>query len=119
MTHPQGKAYREEKSLVNVQTYMYNNLMNTLTFTEAREKFTKTISTVIDDRVPVRVTNKRRGSVIIMPEAEFNSWQETIYLLKSPANAARLMEGIDALGKGCGRAFENIEAIEQVCEEKR
>lgn len=92
--------------------------MNTLTFTEAREKFTKTISTVIDDRAPVRVTNKRRGAVIIMPEAEYTSWQETIYLLKSPANAARLMEGVDELAKGRGKAFEDIEAIEQACEEK-
>jgi antitoxin YefM len=29
-----------------------------------------------------------------MPAEDFDSWQETIYLLRSPANAQRLMEAV-------------------------
>ena len=30
-----------------------------------------------------------------MSAADFDSWQETIYLLRSPANARRLMEAVE------------------------
>jgi antitoxin YefM len=40
---------------------------------------------------------KRRGRkkpVVVMPLDEFNSWQETAYLLSTPANAKALRESV-------------------------
>lgn len=34
------------------------------------------------------------GDAILMSVEDYDSWQETIYLLRSPANARRLMEAI-------------------------
>ena len=92
--------------------------MNTISCTAARQSISHTISTVLNDRVPVRVTNKRLGSVIIMPEDDFNSWQETVYLLKSPANARRLMEGIEALNEHEGTVSRSMEELEAIAFDK-
>jgi antitoxin YefM len=41
----------------------------------------------------VRIASKS-GDVVLMSADDYDSWQETIYLLRSPANARRLMEAI-------------------------
>jgi prevent-host-death family protein len=49
------------------------------------------IQQVNDDHEPVRI-NSKGGDAVLMSAQDFDSWQETIYLLRSPANARRLME---------------------------
>ena len=44
------------------------------------------IQQVNDDHVPVRISSKGGDAVLISAE-DFDSWQVTIYLLRSPANA--------------------------------
>jgi antitoxin YefM len=47
----------------------------------------------IDDHVPILVTRQGgKGNVVMMSEADYDSWQETIYLMSNPANATRLLE---------------------------
>jgi antitoxin YefM len=60
---------------------------------EARSRLFPLIQQVNDDHVPVRI-NSKSGDVVLMSAADFDSWQETIYLLRSPANARRLMEAV-------------------------
>lgn len=40
------------------------------------------------------VTRRGRGGVVVMSEAEFAGWEETVHLLRSPANAAWLLASI-------------------------
>ena len=60
---------------------------------EARSRLFPLIQQVNDDHVPVRISSKGGDAVLISAE-DFDSWQETIYLLRSPANARRLMEAV-------------------------
>jgi antitoxin YefM len=60
---------------------------------EARAHLFPLIQQVNDDHVPVRI-NSRGGDAVLMSAEDFDSWQETIYLLRSPANARRLMEAV-------------------------
>src|SRR3954469_13617489 len=60
---------------------------------EARSRLFPLIQQVNDDHVPVRITSKG-GDAVLMSAEDYDSWQETIYLLRSPANARRLMEAI-------------------------
>ncbi|GLU91894.1 antitoxin YefM [Akkermansia muciniphila] len=91
---------------------MYTSFMNTISSTAARQSISKTLAAVLNDREPVRIVNKRLGAVIIMPEDEFNSWQETIYLLKCPANARRLLDGVEALNRRQGTVTKTVEELE-------
>jgi len=41
------------------------------------------------------VTRSDNVSVVVLPMATYNSYAETDYLLRSPANAARLRKSLD------------------------
>ena len=60
---------------------------------EARSRLFPLIQQVNDDHVPVRI-NSKGGDAVLMSAEDFDSWQETIYLLRSPVNAQRLMEAV-------------------------
>ncbi|MFD8195009.1 type II toxin-antitoxin system Phd/YefM family antitoxin [Streptomyces wuyuanensis] len=62
---------------------------------EARAKLFPLIQQVNDDHEPVEITSKG-GNAVLMSADDYRSWQETVYLLRSPANAARLMAAVAA-----------------------
>lgn len=41
----------------------------------------------------MRITSKN-GDAVLMSADDYDSWQETVYLLRSPANAQRLMAAV-------------------------
>lgn len=60
---------------------------------EARKTLFRLIKRVNDDHVPVRISSQS-GDAVLTSAADYDSWQETIHLLRSPANARRLMEAV-------------------------
>jgi antitoxin YefM len=64
-----------------------------ITASEARRNLFPLIEQVNNDRAPVHITS-RNGNAVLLSEQDYTSWQETIYLLRSPANARRLAESI-------------------------
>ena len=80
---------------------------------EARSHLFPLIQQVNDDHVPVRISSKG-GDAVLMSAEDFDSWQETIYLLRSPANARRLMEAVarDKSSQGTViKAMEELQAL--------
>jgi len=80
---------------------------------EARSRLFPLIQQVNDDHAPVRITS-RSGDAVLMSAEDYDSWQETIYLLRSPANARRLMEAIarDKQGHpGITKTTEELDAL--------
>lgn len=60
---------------------------------EARASLFRLIERVNTDHDPVRITS-RHGDAVLMSADDYDSWQETVYLLRSPANAQSLMEAV-------------------------
>ncbi len=83
--------------------------MEAMTYTAARQNFAKTIEKVCKDRAPIIVTRKSSESVVIMSLEDFESLEETAYLLRSPKNTRRLIESIAQLENGKGIEKELIE----------
>ncbi len=73
--------------------------MKTLSYTAARAELSETINMVVRDRMPV-IIRKKGDAVVMMNLDDYEAWAETVYLLKSPKNAKRLMTSIEALEKG-------------------
>ncbi|WP_416563931.1 type II toxin-antitoxin system Phd/YefM family antitoxin [Nocardia testacea] len=73
--------------------------MTGMSASEARANLYPLIEQVNDDAVAVLITS-RKGNAVLISEDEYNSLRETVYLMRSPANAARLAEGIAQLGAG-------------------
>src|SRR5260221_5450435 len=74
--------------------------MKSITYTAARENLAATINGVCEDNAPVIITRNRDQSVVMLSLAEYESLQETAHLLRSPANAKRLLDSIDAIKRG-------------------
>ena len=57
---------------------------------------------VCRDRAPLLITRNRDQSVVMMSLAEYEALEETAHLLRSPANAQRLIDAIRSLEAGQG-----------------
>ncbi len=64
-----------------------------ITASEARKNLFPLIEQVNDDRSSVEITSKR-GAAVLMSRAEYDALEETAHLLRSPANARRLLESL-------------------------
>lgn len=62
----------------------------------------------VEDRVPVLITRQQGSPCVLMSLDEYNSLEETAYLLRTPANAKHLMESIEELRSGNGQERELI-----------
>lgn len=76
--------------------------MNVLSYSETRARLKEVMDTVVDDHTPVVVTRKRGEAVVMVSLADWRSMEETLHLLSSPTNAARLKAAIDELDRGAG-----------------
>jgi antitoxin YefM len=60
---------------------------------EARQRLFPLLEQVNTDHQPVRITSKA-GDAVLMSADDYDTWQETVYLLRSPENARRLMQAV-------------------------
>lgn len=77
--------------------------MNVVTFSEARAGLKAVMDEVCADHSPTIITRQSGEAVVVMSLTDFNSIEETLYLLESPNNASRLMESIAQLKAGKAR----------------
>ena len=68
--------------------------MRVISFSEARKHLKSVLDTVNDDANATIVTRRDADDAVVMSLDYYNSLMETVYLLKSPANAAHLAESI-------------------------
>jgi antitoxin YefM len=84
--------------------------MHAVSYSEARENLKAMIDKVVADRAPIAITRQRgQEGAVLISESEWESIEETLYLLSSPANAKHLMDGIAALDAGESEEHELIQ----------
>ena len=75
--------------------------MGHVPYTELRQNLARYMDEAIESRAPIVVTRRgSKGNVVMLSEAEFESWQETVHLLGSPKNAERLLAAIQGARAG-------------------
>ena len=68
--------------------------------TEARQDFFNLLNTIVENN-QVYIVNRRNGeNVALIPESDLVSLVETVYLLRSSANANRLFDAIEESKSG-------------------
>ena len=75
-------------------------MAETITVSNLRAMLKTVLDNVCDDRKPLIVLRERGEDVVIMSREEWEGWQETVHLLKSPANAEWLKESIAQAKQG-------------------
>jgi antitoxin YefM len=76
--------------------------MKAITYTAAREGLAAAMDQVCQDRAPMIITRNRDQAVVLMSLDDYEELEETAHLLRSPANARRLLEAIQSLESGRG-----------------
>ena len=77
--------------------------MKTITCTAARKNLAATMDKVCEDRDPVIITRHRGQAVVLVSLEDYNAFEETAYLMRSPANARRLLAAMRSLEAGKGK----------------
>jgi antitoxin YefM len=83
--------------------------MDSIPYTTLRANLATQIDRVCEDHEPIVVTRKGSPSVVMISLDDYESIEETCYLLRSPENARRLLESIAELEAGGGTERELIE----------
>ena len=83
---------------------------------EARKTLVPLIERVNQDHTPIEIVSKRANAVLVSKE-DWDSIVETNYLLRSPANARRLMEAVARDKSGQATAVRTIEELEALAGE--
>ena len=83
--------------------------MDHVSYTELRQNLKKHLDKVCDDRAPLVVTRRNAEPVVVLSLADYESLEETLYLLSDPANAEHLRKSIADADAGRLKPHDLIE----------
>jgi antitoxin YefM len=83
--------------------------MKTMSYTESRARYAEVLDAVANDREEVVITRAGHDPVVIVSLEDFESLRETAYLLRSPANARRLLDAMERLEAGRGMVHDLVD----------
>ncbi len=84
--------------------------MRVISFTEARNSLKSVLDQVVNDADCAVITRRDSQDAVVMSLDSYNSLMETVYLLKSPANAEHLRKSIEQFSRG---KFEERELLDE------
>lgn len=83
--------------------------MRVVNFSEARNNLKAVIDGVVEDADYAVISRRDAPDAVVMSLDTFNSMMETMYLLKSPANAAHLSRSIEQFRNGKAKARKLVD----------
>ena len=76
--------------------------MDTSSYTAARANLATTMDRVCNDHEPLIITRSGEQAVVLLSLEDYKALEETAYLLRTPANARRLLSATAQLNAGKG-----------------
>ncbi len=71
--------------------------MDTISYTDFRSKLASILDKVNQDHIPMLITRRNGEPAVVMSLKDFQSYDETAYLMASPKNAKRLNDAISEI----------------------
>ena len=84
--------------------------MQVLNYTDFRKNLKSVLDNTIDNQDVTIISRGSERDVVIISLNDYNSWMETMYLLRSEQNRARIIESLEQIEKG---EFESHDLIEE------
>lgn len=82
--------------------------MRNMSYSESRAHYAETLNKVADDREEVVINRAGHEPVVMVALADYESLKETAYLMRSPANARRLLASVQELESGEGAVVREL-----------
>lgn len=83
--------------------------MYAMSYSSFRSHLASTMDKVNEDHKPIMITRQNGKPAVIISLEDFQSYEETSYLMASPKNAHRLKESIEQIESGKAIQHELIE----------
>jgi antitoxin YefM len=83
--------------------------MKSISYSAFRGQLARTLDQVNEDHAPLLVTRQGGKPAVVMSLEDYESYEETAYLMASPANAERLNRAIEEIEAGRTESHELIE----------
>lgn len=83
--------------------------MDVISYSDTRAHLKNVMDRVVEDRTPVVISRQKAESVVMISLADWNAIEETMHLLSSAGNAARLKSAVGQLDAGKGQTRELIQ----------
>ena len=99
-----------------MKLYQREGLTVAITASEARKRLFPLIKQVNDDRAPVEIISNH-GRAYLVAADDYESMEETDYLLRSPANATRLMAAAEEARRGGSLLSKTMDELETMADE--
>ncbi len=74
--------------------------MQSVLFEDAKKQLDSLCEKTCQDHEPYIINRADHNHVVVMSLEDFNAWQETQYLLSTPANAERLLRSLTSARNG-------------------
>ena len=87
-----------------------------ITATEARRRLFPLIRQVNDERIAIEIVSNH-GRAYLVAADDYESMEETDYLLRSPANAARLLAAAEEVRQGRTLLTKTMDELEALADE--
>ena len=86
--------------------------MSTMSYSHARENLASLWDQIEDSRDEVILRRRGHEEMAMLPARELRSLQETAHLLRSPANAVRLLRALNrSRQENAGRDFSSVDDL--------
>lgn len=83
--------------------------MDAISYSAFRSKLAGTLDKVNENHKPIMITRQNGKPAVVMSLEDFQSYEETAYLMASPKNAARLNQAIAEIEAGLAVEKDLIE----------
>ncbi len=80
--------------------------MDAMTYTSVRANLASTMDRVCNDHEALIITRNGDQAVVMLSLEDYKALEETAYLLRTPANAKRLLSAVAQLNAGKGTERE-------------
>lgn len=84
--------------------------MDTLSYSKLRANLKSALDRAVDDHEVIVVERAKGGDAVLLSREDYDSLAETAYLLRSPANAKRLLTAVKR-SKKSRKSFKSVTAL--------
>jgi antitoxin YefM len=84
--------------------------MDTLSYSKLRANLKSALDRAVDDHEIIVVERAKGGDAVLLSREDYDSLAETAYLLRSPANARRLLAAVKR-SKKSRKSFKSVATL--------
>jgi antitoxin YefM len=83
--------------------------MQVLNYTDFRKNMKMVLDKTVEDHEVVVISRSNDKDVVLLSLSDYNSWMETMYLLRSDRNRARIADALERTEKGNFTSHDLVE----------